>query len=194
MDPEIYVISGPNGAGKSTSAVALLPKWLGVEQFVNADLIAQGLSPFAPQSAAIEAGELMLRRIHELRARAERFAIETTLATHSYAPFLRNAPTAGCVVHIIYLWLESVQLAQSRVAARAARGGHDVPAHVTERRYWRGLRNFLRLYRPLCDTWTLCDNSTSQLSIVALGMRNEVVTIAVEATYNRIRKMADEQG
>lgn len=186
--PEIFVLSGPNGAGKSTTATVLLPESLGVEQFVNADLIAQGLSPFAPEKSAIEAGRLMLRRIRELRRRGESFAFETTLATRTYAPFLRDAQAAGYVVHLIYVWLSSVELARSRVAVRVQQGGHDVPAEVIERRYWRGLRNFFALYRPLVDTWTLCDNSADQVVIVADGEKNGEVTVLEQATYDRICK------
>lgn len=185
---EIFVLSGPNGAGKSTTATALLPERLGVEQFVNADLIAQGLSPFAPERSAFEAGRLMLRRIRELRRRRESFAFETTLATRSYVPFLRNAQAAGYVVHVIYVWLSGVGLAQSRVTTRVRQGGHDVPAEVVERRYWRGMRNFFALYRPLANTWTLCDNSSDELVIVARGERDAEPTLFQPVTYARICK------
>jgi len=186
--PEIFVLSGPNGAGKSTTATVLLPETLDVEQFVNAGLIALGLSPFAPEKSAIEAGRLMLRRIRELRRRGESFAFETTLATRTYAPFLRDAQAAGYVVHLIYVWLQNVELARSRVAVRVQQGGHDVPVEVVERRYLRGLRNFFSLYRPLADTWTLCDNSGDQVVIVADGEKTGEVTVFEPATYDRICK------
>ena len=191
--PEIVILAGPNGAGKSTTATVLLPESLGVEQFVNADLIAQGLSPFAPEKSAIEAGRLMLRRIRELRRRRSSFAFETTLATQSYAPFLRDAKEAGYVAHLIYVWLASVDLARSRIAVRVQQGGHDVPAVVVERRYWRGLRNFFNLYRPLVDTWTLCDNSSDELVIVARGVRASLPTVFDPERYDRIRKYGTDE-
>jgi predicted ABC-type ATPase len=143
--PEIFVLSGANGAGKTTTAGVLLPERLGVDQFVNADLIARGLSPFAPDRTAFRAGRLMLERIHDLRGRRESFGFETTLATRSYARFLREARGSGYLVHLIYIWLSSVDLALSRVRSRVAQGGHDIPASTVRRRYYRGLRNLLEL-------------------------------------------------
>ncbi len=169
--PEIFVLGGPNGAGKSTTATVLLPEALGIEQFVNADLIAHCLSPFAPQTSALEAGRLMLARIHELRSRGPSFAFETTLASRSYVRFLQESQQAGYVVHVAYIWLTSVELALRRVSIRVQQGDHDVPASTVERRYWRGLRNFFELYQPLADTWTLCDNSGDEIVIVARGSR-----------------------
>lgn len=193
MNPEIFVLGGPNGAGKSTTAMVLLPERLGVEQFVNADLIAQGLSPFAPEKSAIEAGRLMVRRIRELRRRGESFAFETTLAARSFAPFIRDAQADGYVVHLIYVWLASVELACSRVAVRVQQGGHDVPRDVLERRYWRGLRNFFELYRPLADTWTLCDNSAGEPVVVALGGGTAPPIVVDDAAYARILSMVPHE-
>lgn len=169
--PEIFVLSGPNGAGKSTTATVLLPETLSIEQFVNADLIAQGLSPFAPQTSALEAGRLMLARIHDLRSRGQSFAFETTLASRSYVRFLQESQQAGYIVHIAYIWLSSVNLALFRVANRVAEGGHDVFPTTVERRFRRGLSNFFALYQPLADSWTLCDNSEKQLAIIAQGFK-----------------------
>lgn len=193
--PEIFVLSGPNGAGKTTTASVLLPERLGVDQFVNADLIARGLSPFAPERTAFRAGRLMLERIHDLRRRGESFGFETTLATRSYAPFLRDARVAGYLVHLIYIWLSSVDLAISRVRARVAEGGHDVPPSTVERRYHRGLRNLFGLYQPLCDTWTVSDNSGDELIAVARGSRAERlegVTVVDAERWSAIRRMADD--
>lgn len=189
-NPEIFVLGGPNGAGKSTTATALLPEALRIEQFVNADLIALGLSPFSPTSAALEAGRILLRRIHELRHRHVSFAYESTLASRSYVPFLADAQSDGYLVHIVYIWLCSVQLALSRVAIRVQQGGQDVPADTVDRRYWRGLRNLFALYLPLADTWTLCDNSSAELVIVAQGRKGGVITVLDEAKYEAIRKQA----
>jgi predicted ABC-type ATPase len=116
--PHIVVLAGPNGAGKSTIANVLLPETLNITQFVNADLIANGLSPFAPQSITLEAGRLMLKRIHELADRQESFAFETTLASRSYAHFLRDVQEKGYSVNLSFVWLNSVELALTRVADR----------------------------------------------------------------------------
>lgn len=193
MTPEIFVLGGPNGAGKSTTASLLLPERLGVEQFVNADLIAQGLSPFAPETSALMAGELMLNRIRELRSQRESFAFETTLAARSYEGFLREAKADGYIVHLIYVWLDSVEVARSRVAVRVQQGGHDVPADVIERRFWRGLRNFFKIYQPLADTWTLCDNSSDGLVIVARGGTGQKLTVRDPARYAQIQEMAPDE-
>ena len=186
--PEIFVLSGPNGAGKSTTATVLVPESLGIQQFVNADLIAQGLSPFAPASSAIEAGRLMLKRIRDLRTQGISFAFETTLASRYYLRFLPEAQEAGYYVHLIYIWLSSVELALSRVAIRVRQGGHDVPADIVERRYWRGLRNFFDIYRPLADTWTLCDNTGDELVIVARGGKGAPETVLERERYATIRR------
>jgi len=192
--PEIIVLGGPNGAGKSTSATALLPQSLSVEQFVNADMIASGLSPFSPTSSALEAGRIMLRRIHQLAEQRISFGFETTLASRSYVSFLRRAQAAGYVVHVIYIWLSRVELALSRVAERVRQGGHDVPSVVVERRYWRGLKNFYSLYMPLADSWTLCDNTEEAPVIIAQGGMNVAIRIIDPAKFDRIsRSIADEQ-
>ncbi len=185
--PEIFVLGGPNGAGKTTTAKVLLPETLGIEQFVNADLIAQGLSPFAPQTSALEAGRLMLARIHELRSRGESFGFETTLASRSYVRFLQESQHAGYVVHIAYIWLSAVNLAIQRVGIRVQQGGHDVPVSTIERRYWRGLRNFFHLYQPLADTWTLCDNSGEGMVTVARGSRRGRIRVLDAGTYETIK-------
>lgn len=188
--PEIFVLSGPNGAGKSTTARVLLPETLGIEQFVNADLIASGLSPFAPQSSALEAGRLMLARIHEMRSRGLSFGFETTLASRSYVRFLQESQRAGYVVRLAYIWLSSVDLALQRVANRAAEGGHDVPATTIERRFRRGLRNFFTLYQPLADAWTLCDNSGRELTIVAQTHKGGEVEVQDVKKYAAIQRQA----
>ena len=188
--PEIFVLSGPNGAGKSTTARVLLPETLSIEQFVNADLIAQGLSPFAPQSSALEAGRLMLSRIHDFRSRGQSFAFETTLASRSYVTFLKEAQQGGYLVHIAYIRLSSVELAHSRVANRVQEGGHDVPRATVERRFWRGLQNFFTLYQPLADTWTLCDNSSVEPLVVAQGLKGAEVEVRDVNKYATIMRQA----
>ena len=151
--PLVIVIAGPNGAGKSTTAPSLLRDTLQVSEFVNADTIAGGLSAFRPDSVAIAAGRAMLERIRQLaEARAE-FAFETTLASRSFAPWLARLKRNGYHVHVLFLWLESADLAVNRVTARVRLGGHDVPEGTVRRRYTRGLRNLFGLYLPLADSW-----------------------------------------
>jgi predicted ABC-type ATPase len=188
--PRIFVVGGPNGAGKTTTATRLLPDDLAVRQFVNADVIASGLSAFAPETAALQAGRIMLERLAALTRLREDFAFETTLASRSFAPFLRRQQEEGYSVHIIYVWLRSPDLAVQRVGERVRRGGHHVPPEVVTRRYWRGLGNFWRLYRPLADSWVLCDNSSRRRIIVALGERETVTEIIDEELYGEIARAA----
>jgi predicted ABC-type ATPase len=164
--PTIAILAGPNGAGKTTLALRLLPE-LGIGEFVNADLIAQGLSPFSPAGAEILAGRLMLERIREFAARRASFAFETTLASRTFAPFLAAERRRGYEVCIHYVWVRSPELAVSRVEERVRRGGHGVAADVVRRRYGRGLRNFFTLYQPVADSWVLVDNSLGTPVVVA---------------------------
>jgi predicted ABC-type ATPase len=164
--PHVFVIAGPNGAGKSTTAPALL----GVAEYVNADLIAQGLSAFDTQSVAFQAGRVMLERLHQLAARRRHFAFETTPATRGYLPWLRGLQADGYAFGLAFLWLPSPEMAVARVAERVCRGGHDVPDAVIRRRYARGLQNFFRLYRPRADRWWLFDNATDDApGLIARG-------------------------
>ena len=132
----------------------------------------------------------MLHRIRELRDRRQSFAFETTLASRSYVRFLEDAQQSGFVVHLAFIWLSSPELALSRVAVRVQQGGHDVPAETVRRRYQRGLRNFFGLYLPLANTWTLCDNSSDELVVVARGSQDTEPTILDTERFDRIRKQA----
>ena len=146
MVKHLYIIAGCNGAGKTTASNTILPKSLLVKEFVNADEIAKGLSPFNPEGVAIEAGRLMLKRIEELLNAEESFSIETTLATKSYVNLVKRAHEKGYVVHVLFFWLDSIELAKMRVADRVANGGHNIPTDVIERRYYLGIRNLFRLF------------------------------------------------
>ena len=166
--PELYVIAGPNGAGKTTFATEFLPHFANCREFVNADLIAGGLSPFSPSAAAIEAGRLMLAKIEGLAAQRHTFAFETTLSGRSYLAFFRRLKARGYRIHIIFLWLPGVDIAIRRVKERVQRGGHSVPEPDIRRRFDRGIRNLLGDYQDLVDTWTLFDNSGDRPHLVAL--------------------------
>jgi predicted ABC-type ATPase len=166
--PHLVVLAGPNGAGKSTAAPALLQGTLGVTEFVNADVIARGLSGFAPERSALSAGKIMLRRLRELAASRKNFAFETTLASRSFAPWLRELRRLGYKIHIIFLWLPSVEFAIARVTERVRLGGHSVPEETVRRRYLAGLQNLFSLYLPLADSWYVYDN-TNATRLLAQG-------------------------
>lgn len=157
--PNVVVIAGPNGSGKSTAAPALLRDYLGAIEFVNADVIAQGLSGFGAENVAMRAGRIMLQRLKELAAEEADFAFETTLASRTFAPWLGQLRQSGYRVHLLFLWLPAPEMAVARVASRVEGGGHDIPEDVIHRRYFAGLRNFFSLYRPLVDAWRMYDNS-----------------------------------
>lgn len=176
--PQVFLIGGPNGAGKTTSATRLLPEFLKVNEFVNADAIASGLSAFNSATVSIEAGRIMVKRIKELGGSMKDFAFETTLASKSFAPFLADLRRKGFIVNLIYLWLKSPQLAVERVRLRVESGGHSVPEEVILRRYEAGRRNLVNLYLPLADNWYLFDNSGRSPVLVAkgeVGRRREVL-------------------
>ena len=157
--PQIIILAGPNGAGKSTLAPYLLRDWLGLMEFVNADVIASGLSAFDPEHAAMEAGRVMLHRLRELAAQKKNFAFETTLATRSYAKWLRQLRQDGYRINLIFVALDSAELAVQRVKARVAAGGHNIPEETIRRRYEKGIHNFFHLYQELVETWAVYNNS-----------------------------------
>jgi predicted ABC-type ATPase len=158
-DQTIIIIAGPNGAGKTTFAREFLPQEASCLTFINADLIAQGLSPFRPEEAAVRAARLMLEMIAECVKRGESFAIETTLSGRTYARMIPQWKQAGYQVALFFLQLPSENLAVARVADRVAQGGHDIPEPVIRRRFHAGIANFHALYKPLVDAWKLYDNS-----------------------------------
>lgn len=169
MTKHLYIIAGCNGAGKTTASRTILPKSLLVKEFVNADEIAKGLSPFNPEGVAIEAGRLMLERIKYLLSKGESFSIETTLATRSYVKLVREASKSGYMVHLIYFWLNSPQLAVKRVAERVSEGGHNIPYDVILRRYAKGVDNLFKLFMDEVDIWVIYDNSQYQRERIAFG-------------------------
>lgn len=158
-DKKIVIIAGPNGAGKTTFAREFLPNEAGCPIFVNADLIAAGLSPFQPELAAIKAGRLMLEQIHGYSGHGTSFAFETTLAGRGYARMIPRWQAEGYHVKLFFLALPSAEMAIARVAERVRQGGHDVPAEVIRRRLVAGRTNFDTLYRDLVDFWALYDNA-----------------------------------
>lgn len=175
--PNLYIIAGCNGAGKTTASLTILPEILDCREFVNADNIAAGISPFNVEAVAIEAGRIMLQRIDELLAHGADFAIETTLATRSYVTLVHKAKEAGYKVTLIYIWLNSPALALKRVAKRVKNGGHNIPDDVVHRRYYRGIKNLFELFLNICDAWVIADNSLDELQFIA---RKEKVESIIE--------------
>lgn len=186
MVKNLYIISGCNGAGKTTASYTVLPEILGCKEFVNADEIARGLSPFNPTSVAIEAGRLMLQRIEDLLTRDKSFSIETTLATRSYVNMVRRARSQGYRVSLLYFWLNSPQLAMRRVAERVSKGGHDIPEDTITRRYAAGIRNLFQLFVPLVDYWAVFDNSDTPRRTVASGGLNAKTEILENVSYEKM--------
>ena len=162
-----YIIAGPNGSGKTTFAKLFLPHYAACDNFVNADLIAQGLSPFAPGSVAISAEKLVIRQINDYVARGADFAFETTLSGRAYVGLLGRLKKKGYRVNLYFLWLPSPELAIARIRERVLEGGHHVPSEGVRRRFVRGIRNFLGLYEPMMDSWMLFDNSGTKPILIA---------------------------
>lgn len=175
--PLVVVVAGPNGAGKSTTAPSILRGPLAVHEFVNADSIAAGLSAFRPESVAIAAGRIMLQRMRTLVNSRMEFAFETTLASRSFAPWIKELRASGYRAHLVFLALPSEQMAVSRVERRVSLGGHSVPEEVVRRRFRAGLRNFFGVYSTLVDSWEVLDASAQPRRIAKATVLNEPVVV-----------------
>lgn len=187
--PKVVIVAGPNGAGKSTTARALLHQTLGITEFVNADTIASGLSAFDPTGASLAAGRIMLRRIDELSEDGASFAFETTLAAKSHASRAAALRRRGYSVQLLFLHLESTDLAIERVTARVRSGGHHVPADTVCRRYRQGLRNLFHIYLPLTDAWQIYDNShIGGPRLIALGKKTSVTRVSDAGLWQAIQE------
>jgi predicted ABC-type ATPase len=187
--PNIIVIAGPNGAGKTTTAPSLLRDSLKVDEFVNADTIALGLSGFQPEKAAIQAGRVMLARLHQLAAEKADFAFETTLSSRNFAPWISTLKRDfGYRFRLVFLWLSSADLAVERVAERVLLGGHNVPEAVVRRRYEAGLTNFFELYHGLAATWRFYDNSIRHFPrLIASGNGNSRPEVHDKKIWEKIQ-------
>jgi predicted ABC-type ATPase len=157
--PHVVVLARPNGAGKSTAAPALLKGILRVEEFVNADVIARGISAFRPDRAAMEAGRIMLGRLKDLAGKGVSFAFETTLASRTFAPWIKGLQAEGYRFILVFLWVPNAEVAIARVSERVRAGGHSVPEETIRRRFSAGLRNFFQIYLPLTSAWRFYDNA-----------------------------------
>ena len=174
---KLYVIAGCNGAGKTTASYTILPEILDCKEFVNADEIARGLSPFQPEKAGLQAGRLMLIRIKYLLEIGEDFAFETTLSTKSYVKLIERAKATGYEITLLFFWLNSVDLAVRRVKTRVKEGGHNIPEDVIRRRYKSGLCNFFELYYPIVDNWMFINNSGNPYHVIAEGEKGKAEII-----------------
>ena len=185
--PQVVIIAGPNGAGKSTLAPAVLRDAFGLLEFVNADTISAGLSAFNTEAVALDAGRVMLTRLRDLAAHKQSFAFESTLATRSYATWINRLAQEGYQFHLLFLWLNRVELAIQRVAERVRHGGHSVTEDIIRRRYVRGLVNLSQLYIPLADTWVVYDNSGSGSPLlIASGEKEQSSTIVSPAVWQNV--------
>lgn len=185
-EKNLYIIAGCNGAGKTTASYSILPEILDCKEFVNADEIAKGLSPFQPEKASFEAGRIMLNRIDELLHKEVDFAFETTLSAKSYISIVKKAQSQGYFVTLIFFWLNSIELAKQRVRIRVNEGGHNIPEDVIERRYIRGIKNFFNIYLQKCDNVMLFDNSNRLPILIAEKEISEEIQIINENLFHEI--------
>ncbi|MCL2436040.1 MAG: zeta toxin family protein [Lentimicrobiaceae bacterium] len=191
MSKNLYVIAGCNGAGKTTASFTILPDILDCREFVNADEIAEGLSPFQPEKAVIEAGKIMLNRIKHLLNENINFAFETTLATKIHKNFILKAQAMGYNVTLLFFWLQTVELAKKRVQKRVLEGGHGIEEEVIERRYLSGIRNLFDIYLSIVDNVLIFDNSEGKHELIAEKSKQTNVIIINKNKYNDLYKHYD---
>jgi len=188
--PSVYIIAGPNGAGKTTFAREFLPQYAECRNFINADLLAQGISPFAPEAAAFRAARLVLEEIDAFAARKEDFAFETTLSGKSYLHLLRDLRKQDYLIHIFFLLVPTADISISRIRDRVSRGGHNVPEADVRRRFERSIRNFLQQYRQLADSWMLFDNSPDTPLLIATGAAGKLTIMNEEIYHSLVERSA----
>lgn len=187
----LYIIAGCNGAGKTTASFTVLPEMLNCKEFVNADEMAKGLSPFNPEGVALQAGRLMIERVLQLMRDQETFAFETTLSTRSYVKLVKMAQKQGYFVTLLFFSLATPEQAVKRVAKRVSQGGHNIPTDVVYRRYASGLKNLFQLYIDTVDCWALYDNSDCPTRKIAYGWKGAETTVLDSETFNRLKKEYD---
>jgi predicted ABC-type ATPase len=191
--PTLFIIAGCNGAGKTTASFTVLPELLNVREFVNADEIARGLSPFQPEKVSIEAGKIMLNRIDELIKQNIDFAFETTLASRSFVSLCKTAQEKGYQVFLTFFWLDSIELAIERVKQRVLEGGHNIPTDTIIRRYKTGLNNFFTLYKEVVNYWLFIDNSRPDLELVAEGSNNDSQIVHNKSKWILVTKNVENE-
>ncbi len=184
---KLYIIASPNGAGKTTASYTILPEIFNCKEFVNAGEIARGISPFNPDKVSIQSGRIMLKRINELLEKGKTFALETTLSTKYYIEFIKKAKERNYEIFLLFLSLNSQELAIKRVETRVKEGGHNIPTKVIKRRYDNGLKNLFQLYLPIVDKWFLVDNSGETFQFIAEGIKNELI-VKNESIWSKLKQ------
>ena len=193
MSKQLYIIAGCNGAGKTTASFTILPEVLNCKEFINADEIAKGLSPFQPESVAMQAGRIMLARMDELLQKGETFAFETTLATKSYKQKIEWAQANGYEVTLLFFWLCNVAMAKERVAQRVAEGGHNIPLETIERRYYNGITNLFAIYIDMVDICYIFDNSEGERTPIAKKYKGGKEIIYNTDLYNQMKNSYEKE-
>lgn len=192
-DRNLYIIAGCNGAGKTTASYTILPEIIECKEFVNADEIAKGLSPFQPEKVSFEAGRIMLNRINELLEDNESFAFETTLSTKSYRNKILNAKMQGYTITLLFFWLNNIELAKERVKIRVKEGGHNIPNDVIERRYLKGIINLFDIYLEIVDGTLIFDNSYGKHELIAQKIEKEDLIIFDLEKFNQLKQFYDKK-
>lgn len=192
MNKNLYIIAGCNGAGKTTASFTILPEILDCKEFVNADEIAKGLSPFQPEKVSFESGRIMLHRINELLEINQNFAFETTLATKSYKSKVIEAQAKGYNVTLLFFWLQNVDLAIERVKTRVQEGGHNIETEVIKRRYVNGIRNLFTIYLPIVDEAMIFDNSGGKPELIAEKVLESDIDIINNIKFDKLKKYYNE--
>ena len=192
-EKNLYIIAGCNGAGKTTASFTILPEIIECKEFVNADEIARGLSPFQPEKVSFESGRIMIHRINELLKDNQSFAFETTLSTRSYKNKILQAKKQGYTVTLLFFWLNNIELAKERVRIRVIEGGHNIPKNIIERRYLKGIYNLFDIYLPIIDGAFIFDNSFGKHELIAEKLSEETVTVIDEIKFNKLKEFYDNK-
>lgn len=190
-DKSLYIIAGCNGAGKTTASFTILPEIIDCKEFVNADEIAKGLSPFQPEKVAFEAGRIMLNRIADLLEQNESFAFETTLSTRSYKQKIEEAKQNGFTITLLFFWLQNIELAKERVRIRVSEGGHNIESEIIERRYIKGIKNLFDIYLPIVDGALIFDNSYGKHLLIAKKNIDRAIDIIDSTKFNLLKEYYD---
>lgn len=190
-DKKLYIIAGCNGAVKTTASFTILPEILDCKEFVNADEIAKGLSPFQPEKVSFEAGRIMLKRINELLSENETFAFETTLSTRSYKNKIAEAKEKGYRVTLLFFWLQSIELAKERVKTRVLEGGHNIESEIIDRRYKKGIKNLFDIYLPIVDGALIFDNSEGKYELLADKQIDGLLNVVNHEKFNFLKNYYD---
>lgn len=192
-EKNLFIIAGCNGAGKTTASFTILPEILDCKEFVNADEIAKGISPFQPEKVAFEAGRIMLNRINELLKGKENFAFETTLATKSYKEKITTAHENGFTTSLLFFWLKNIDLAKERVKTRVLEGGHNIEPAIIERRYQNGIINLFDIYIPLVNETFIFDNSEGKQEPIVNYLKGNETQLFNNIKLDEIKKQYEKK-